>query len=72
MNETKHLVRALKAATFWIVFFAVILYWISEKPGDKRYVNELERVVARCLDGGSVIIDKKVFLCSTYDTGEKI
>lgn len=71
-NETKHLLLHLKAATFWIVFFVFVLYWISEKPGDRKYVNELEKVVAKCLEGGAVTVGNQVHLCSTYDTGERI
>lgn len=70
-NELKHLARVMKAAFFWIAFAMFLLYWISEKP-EKRYVNELEKVVARCLDGGAITVGGEVYLCNTYAINERI
>ena len=38
----------------------------------KGYTTSLEKVVAKCLQGGAVTVGREVYLCSTYNTGEKI
>ena len=63
----------LKTAIYWALFFAFLLYWTSpDGANNKAYTKSLEKIVAKCLDGGAVTIGGEVHLCSVYNIGEKI
>lgn len=62
----------LKTAIYWLLFFAFLLYWTSPDGRDKEYTKSLEKIVAKCLDGGAVTIGGEVHLCSVYNIGERI
>ena len=72
MNNIDYLIKHLKAALFWCCFFMFVLFWLSMDNGKSEYTHSLEKVVAKCLDGGAVTIGDKVYLCATYDTGTKL
>ena len=58
----------IKAAAWWLITLLIALWWLSP---DKQYVTELEKVVARCIDGGAVTVGNEVYLCNVYNTGER-
>ena len=61
--------KQLREAIFFAMFFGFLLYWTSP-DANQQYTKDLEKVVAKCFDGGAVTIDSKVYLCGIYDTGE--
>lgn len=65
--------KALKESFFWFaVFIGVLILMSHEQSYREEYVKSLEKVVAKCIDGGAVTIGDEVYLCNTYNTGERI
>ena len=65
----------MKIALYLVALLAVYAIAQRQDAADVEYTRSLEQVVAKCLSnpvGQPITIGNEIYLCSIYNTGEKI
>ena len=65
----------MKTALYIVGLLAVYAIAPRQDAADAEYTRNLESVVAKCLSnpvGQPITIGNEIYLCSIYNTGEKI
>lgn len=65
----------MKTALYIISLLAIYAIVQRQDAEDVEYTKNLEGVVAKCLSnptGQPIAIGNEIFLCSIYNTGEKV
>lgn len=65
----------MKTALYIVALLAVYAIAQRQDAADAEYTRNLEQVVAKCLSnpvGQPITIGEDIYLCSIYNTGEKI
>lgn len=65
----------MKTALYIVALLAVYAIAQHQDAADAEYTKNLESVVAKCLSnpvGQPITIGNEIYLCSIYNTGEKI
>lgn len=65
----------MKTALYIVALLAVYAIAQRQDAADAEYTRNLEQVVAKCLSnpvGQPITIGNEIYLCSNYNTGEKI
>ena len=65
----------MKTALYLVALLAVYAIAQRQDAADAEYTRNLEQVVAKCLSnpvGQPITIGNEIYLCSIYNTGEKI
>lgn len=65
----------MKTSLYIVALLAVYAIAQRQDAADAEYTRNLESVVAKCLSnpvGQPITIGNEIYLCSIYNTGEKI
>lgn len=65
----------MKTALYILALFAIYAIVQRQDAAEAEYTKNLEGVVAKCLNsniGQPIVIGDEIFLCSIYNTGEKV
>lgn len=65
----------MKTALYIVALLAVYAIAQRQDAADAEYTRNLEQVVVKCLSnpvGQPITIGNEIYLCSIYNTGEKI
>ena len=65
----------MKTALYIVALLAVYAIAQRQDAADAEYTRNLEQVVAKCLSnpgGQPIAIGEEIYLCSIYNTGEKM
>ena len=65
----------MKTALYLVLLLSVYAIAQRQDAADAEYTRNLESIVARCLSnpvGQPITIGNEIYLCSIYNTGEKI